>query len=196
MAHVRRKFKEAFKVQCGQAGLQKKAAAQALRYIKQLYAIESDIKQSDTQARFRARQDKSVPILNEFKQWLDEHEKLVLPKSPLGKAIRYALNQWDKLIRYCDNGALKIDNNDEERAIRSFTIGRKNWMFAATPEGATANARFYSLIGTAKLHGHDTYAYLKHVFKELPMVETVEGFEQLLPWNVDPEAVKALARDL
>ena len=121
---------------------------------------------------------------------------MALPKSPLGKAIRYTLNQWPRLIRYCNHGFLQIDNNAQEREIRPIAIGKKNWLFASTPEGAHANARLYSIIGTSKAHGHDTYAYLKHIFKELPLADTLEKVEALLPWNVDPEAVKALARDI
>ena len=195
-AHARRKFKEAFKVQVGKGGLQKKTAGQAIRYIKKLYKIEREIKSLDNDARYIARQEQAVPILIEFEAWLLKHQNVALPKSPLGKAIRYALNQWPRLIRYCDHGSLQIDNNAKEREIRPIAIGKKNWLFASTPEGAHANARLYSIISTCKAHGHDTYAYLKYIFKELPLADTLEKAEALLPWNVDPETVKALARDI
>lgn len=195
-AHARRKFKEAFKVQVGKGGLQKETAKQALRYIKKLYKIESKTKLLDNDARYNARQEQAVPILKEFEEWLLKHQNVALPKSPLGKAIRYTLNQWPRLIRYCNHGFLQIDNNAQEREIRPIAIGKKNWLFASTPEGAHANARLYSIIGTSKAHGHDTYAYLKHIFKELPLADTLEKVEALLPWNVDPETVKALARDI
>ena len=121
---------------------------------------------------------------------------VVLPKSPLGQAIQYGLNQWSKLIRYCDDGCLEIDNNADERAIRPFACGRRNWLFSDTPEGAHTNARFYSLIETCKLHGHEPYAYPKHIFKELPKAAGLEDYEALLPWNLDPGTLKSAALGL
>ena len=144
--------------------------------------------------RHKLRQDKAIPKLNAFKDWLSQ--QTVLPKSPLGKAISYTLNQWEKLVRYCDNGMLDIDNNRDERAIRPFAIGRRNWLFSDTPRGAHTNARFYSLIETCKLHGHEPYAYLKHLFKELPMATGVEDYEALLPWNLNVDTLKEMAREI
>ena len=194
MAHCRRKFKEALSVTAKKEKQQRTKAAIAIGYIKQLYGIEADGKALSDEERKVLRREKARPILAEFKQWLDEQQPGVLPKSPLGKAIHYALNQWPKLIRYCEEGYLEIDNNSDERAIRPLAIGRRNYLFADTPEGAQANARFYSLIETCKLHGHEPYAYLKHIFKELPKAESVEQFEALLPWNLDVASVKERAR--
>jgi hypothetical protein len=165
-----------------------------MAFIKQLYKIEQRIKGLSNEERLAIRQQETKPILQQFHQWLTS--TMALPKSPLGKAIHYCLNQWPRLIRYCDAGYLEIDNNSVERAIRPVAIGRKNWLFADTPDGAHTNARFYSLIETCKLHGHESYAYLKYIFKELPRVQTIEGFEALAPWNLVPETLKELARDL
>ena len=194
MAHARRKFHEAFKALSNQETVQKSKAMAALKYIKRLYAIETQVKDQSVERRYQVRQEQALPILNEFKQWLESQN--VLPKSLLGKAISYSLNQWPKLIRYCDDGVLEIDNNRDEQAIRPFAIGRKNFLFSDTPEGAHANARFYSLIETCKLHGHEPYAYLKHIFKELPRATTVNDYEQLLPWNLDVESVRQKAREI
>lgn len=194
MAHVRRKFVEALKTLSRQEVSQKAKAAQAVAYIKKLYAIEEQVRDKSENVRLEIRQSQAIPVLTEFKAWLDAQAEVVLPKSPLGKAVSYALNQWTKVIRYCDQGYLEIDNNADERAIRPFAIGRRNWLFSDTPEGAHTNARFYSLIETCKLHGHEPYAYLKHIFKELPLAASVEDFEALLPWNLNPDNLIAAAR--
>lgn len=194
MAHCRRKFQEALKSTSKKEVQQRTKAAIAIGYFKRLYEIEAECRDCSDRERYEIRQAKSVPVLAEFKQWLEEQRDVVLPKSPLGKAIHYALNQWSKLIRYCEQGYLEIDNNSDERAIRPLAIGRKNYLFADTPEGAHANARFYSLIETCKLHGHEPYAYLKHLFKELPKATGLEDYEALLPWNLDVESVKDKAR--
>ena len=88
--------------------------------------------------------------MNEFKKWLDKTVNQVAPKTAVGKAVEYALRQWDKLARFCESGELAIDNNRAERAIKPFVIGRKNWLFSNTSSGAHASAILYSLIETAK----------------------------------------------
>ena len=109
------------------------------------------------------------------------------PKRAAPKAIYYLDEQWDKLIRYLDDGRLEIDNNLAENAIRPFVLGRKNWLFSASVQGAKASANLYSLIETAKANGLEPYAYLRYVFTELPKAETVEEIEALLPFNIEPE---------
>ena len=93
-------------------------------------------------------------------------------------------NQWHRLVGYLDDGNYPIDNNPAERAIRPFTIGRKNWMFSKSQAGATASANLYSLIETAKANKLNAYDYLKLIFKELPNARGIEDIEALLPWNV------------
>lgn len=194
MAHCRRKFKDALSITAKKEKQQRTKAAMALQYFKRLYEIETEAKALNDAQRKALRLNKAKPVLAEFKRWLDQEQPSVLPKSPLGKAIGYAQNQWSKLIRYCEEGYLEIDNNSDERAIRPLAIGRRNYLFSDTPEGAQANARFYSLIETCKLHGHEPYAYLKHIFKELPKAQSVECYEALLPWNLDAASVKETAR--
>ena len=99
------------------------------------------------------RQRESKPVLDEFKVWLDAKVLVTPPKGLLGKAINYTLNNWKRLLRYLEDGRLRPDNNLAENAIRPFVVGRKNWLFAGSPEGARAAAVFYSLIETAKANG-------------------------------------------
>lgn len=109
---------------------------------------------------------------------------IVPPKVALGKALNYLNSQWSRLIRYLDDGHYPIDNNAAERAIRPFTIGRKNWLFSKSQAGSKSSANLYSLIQTAKANGLNEYDYLRHVSKELPNAESLEHIEALLPWNV------------
>ncbi|WP_028672165.1 IS66 family transposase, partial [Saccharospirillum impatiens] len=109
----------------------------------------------------------------------------VTPKSKLGKAINYALNQRQGLMRYLDNGAMPIDNNGAENAIRPFVVGRKNWLFSDTVNGAKASAVWYSIMETAKANGLEPYHYLKRVFEQLPLATSDDDFDGLLPWNIE-----------
>ena len=132
------------------------------------------------------RQEKARPILAQFKQWLDKSVDQVPPKQLLGKAIHYALNQWQTLIQYIEDGNLEIDNNAAERRIKPFVIGRKNWLFSQTPKGAQASATLYSLIETAKANGLEPHAYLRYILTELPKLgrhAEPKDIDQLLPWN-------------
>jgi transposase len=113
----------------------------------------------------------------------------VPPSTLTGKALTYLHNQWPKLIGYLDDGRLEIDNNACERAIRPFVIGRRNWLFADTPAGATASANLYSLIETAKANGHEPYRYLRHLFTKLPAASCAEDIDALLPTRLKPEDV-------
>ena len=108
------------------------------------------------------------------------------PKQLLGKAIHYALNQWQQLIQFIEDGELDIDNNAAERRIKPFVIGRKNWLFSQTPKGAQASATLYSLIETAKANRLEPHAYLRYILTELPKLgrhAEVDEIAQLLPWN-------------
>ena len=105
------------------------------------------------------------------------------PKSAVGKAIAYSLGQWEKLERYLECGHLQIDNNRAERAIKPFVIGRKNWLFANTANGANASAVLYSLIETAKANGLTPFDYLQRLMEELP--KTPIDIDRLLPWNIE-----------
>ena len=106
------------------------------------------------------------------------------------KAIKYALNQWERLIAYCDHGQLHISNVLAENAIRPFVIGRKAWLFADTPKGATASAMYYTLIETAKANEIDPYKYILYLCQHIASAETVDDIEALLPWNVKDQITR------
>ncbi|HWV13872.1 MAG TPA: IS66 family transposase [Cellvibrio sp.] len=179
-AHARRKFIDAQKVQAkGKTG----KADQAIAFIQQLYAIENTLKAKSIEEKYQLRQAQSLPLLQKIKIWLDKSIAHAPPQSLMGKALHYLHQQWPKLIRYVESGNYPIDNNPAENAIRPFVIGRKNWLFSASPKGATASANLYSLIETAKANGLEPYAYLRKLFGELPLATDLEHFEALLPWN-------------
>jgi len=125
-----------------------------------------------------------------MRTWLDQVLPQVPPTSATGKALRYLHNEWDKLIRYLDDGRLEIDNNAAENAIRPFVVGRKNWLFSDSVKGVTASANLYSLIETAKANGLEPYAYLRYLFTELPQAETVDAIEALLPGNLNKDQIR------
>lgn len=181
-AHARRKFVEAQKA----SGKNKKTgkAAVAISLIAKLYAIEKNIKELAPEEKYQIRQQEALPQLQKIRDWLDTTLHSTLPKGLLGKALSYMEKNWEKLRVYTRDGRLSIDNNPAENAIRPFVIGRKNWLFSASVQGATSSANLYSLIETAKANGQEPYAYLRHVFTELSKAECVEQIEALLPWNV------------
>ncbi|CCK80229.1 IS66 family transposase [Desulfobacula toluolica] len=186
--HSRRKFVAVTKA----AGIKKGDpptgnACTALKYISKLYKIEKEARELDLSAEdlYKKRQEEAVPILDEFKKWLDARVEKIPPKSLLGKAIGYTLNQWHRLIQYTKDGRVGPDNNVVENAIRPFVVGRKNWLFNCTPEGASASACIYSLIETAKANGLEPYWYLKYLFENLPEAMTADEFIALMPQNVD-----------
>ena len=181
LAHARRKFDEAVKAQGKNNSAGK--AHRGLALIRKLYRVEKQARKLTPEARHDHRQRHARPILDELRSWLDEVLPQVPPASATGKALNYLHNEWDKLIRYLEDGRLEIDNNAAENAIRPFVLGRKNWLFSTSVKGVQASANLYSLIETAKANGLEPYAYLRHLFTELPKAETVEAIEALLPGN-------------
>lgn len=182
-AHARRKFDEAQKT-LPKAKQRSGKAMYALNMIQKLYRIETLANDQSPDQRYTLRQEKAVPILVAFKAWLDKHQAQSLPKSKMGQAISYCLNQWNKLTCYVTDGRLAIDNNIAERDIRPFAIGRKNWLFSNTPKGAHASAILYSLVLTARANGLNQYQYLKALFEQLPNLAG-DDLSALLPWYID-----------
>ncbi len=180
-AHARRKFEP-----IAQSVKGKGLAKEALRYFKELYKIEREAKEKQftSEQRYLLRQEKSKPLAEKFKKWLDEMYSTTLPQSPLGKAMLYCINLWVGLTRFLDDGRLEIDNNLTEQQIKPFVIARKNFLFASSVDGANALCMHMSLIRTAKLHGHDPYHYYVKLLKNIPHCKTVEDYEKLLPWNI------------
>jgi transposase len=188
-AHGRRYFTKASKSGTKKKGNKLTNADIAINFIRKLYAVERSAKDKKLSPDeiYNLRQNESKPILKEFKIWLDQKKGTVPPKSLLGKAFSYVLKRWPSLNMYLDNGYLTIDNNLAENAIRPFVVGRKNWLFSATQDGAHASAAMYSLIETAKANNLDPYAYLRYLFKKLPFVESTHDYKKLLPWNIVPD---------
>ena len=127
----------------------------------------------------------SKPLLDDFHAWLKRQYKHALPKSAFGGAVKYSLNQWEKLNNYLLDGRLEIDNNRAERSIKSFVIGRKNFLFSNTPRGARASAIIYSMVESAKENNLKPYEYLKYLFEQLPNIDIHNkvSLDQLMPWS-------------
>ena len=193
LAHARRKFDEALKAQkaSGRGGL----AAEGLALIQKIYRIEKVAREAHLrpEQRHQLRNERSRPIWDELRAWLDRVRNHAPPSTLVGKALGYLDGQWPKLVRVLDDGRLEVDNNLCENAIRPFVLGRKAWLFSDTPAGAQASARLYGLIETAKANGLEPYAYLRRVFAGLPKAVTAGDVEALLPWNVTPPATLSVA---
>jgi len=193
LAHVRRKFLDAAKA--GKKASQKKGYAyHIITHIGKLYAIEkkADKEKLSCEERCLLRQKESMPVLEKIKGLLDEAVKRTPPKGLLGKAVAYALDQWERLVRYTEDGRLRPDNNLAENAIRPFVVGRKNWLFSGSPRGARASAAIYSLIETAKANGLEPYQYLRHLFENIPLAKSTEDLKALLPMNLDRDTINKL----
>ena len=188
---MRRKFVEAVKAadtgKIGGKNAHPTMADMALSKINKLYRIERKIADWSDEKKYEARQQLSLPVLNELKIWLDKNTHRAMKGGSTRKAMDYALNQWDTLIGYCEHGYLNISNVLAENAIRPFVIGRKAWLFADTPAGAAASAACYSLVETAKANGLEPYAYIRYVMEHIGAADTLEKWEALLPWNVPLE---------
>jgi len=188
-AHARRGFHEALKAQGGakkaKRGKKGSKAAQGFEWFGELYKVEKELRDVTPEERYRARLEKTKPILEAMKKWLKASRGSVPPQSLTGKAMTYLHNQWPKLERVLLDGRLELDTNLVENAIRPFVIGRKNWLFADTVAGAEASANLYSLVETAKANGIEPFAYLRFLFTELPKATCLEDFEELMPYRLD-----------
>ncbi|HLY02972.1 MAG TPA: transposase, partial [Candidatus Cybelea sp.] len=135
--------------------------------------------------RRAVRQERSRPLLEAMHVWLEQTLKTLSQKSATAKAIAYALTRWDALQRYCDDGRIEIDNNAAERALRCVALGRKNFLFAGSDGGGQSAAAFYSLLGSAKLNGHNLEAFLRDVLARIGE-HPINRITELLPWNLKP----------
>jgi transposase len=194
-AHARRNFVDVVKASGKRESVKGRTgtAEEAVLYIQRLYAIEKDARERELSFNkiYELRQEKSKPVLIEFKSWLVNKYNQTNPQGLLGKAISYTLNQWDRLIRYIDDGRIRIDNNLTENAIRPFVVGRKNWLFSGTPKGASASATLYSLIESAKANNLEPYCYLRFLFEKIPFASTEDDYKSLLPNRIDRSLLAA-----
>jgi len=182
-AHARRKFFEAQKTD-------PERACYVLGVIRQLYVIDKKAREDSDRLglplaeswalRLQRRQEQSVPLLTTLCQWLEKERPNVLPKSPIGEAFTYALNQWQALQRYTTQGFLEIDNNAAERALRAVAIGRKNYLNFGSDVGGQTAATLYSLVQTCKRLGIEPWRYLRDVLERRPTCPA-EGLAELLP---------------
>ena len=188
-AHARRKFHEAWKAQGGGKKKAKRGkgskAAQGFEWFRTLYRIERDLRDLTPEERYRVRLERTKPVLDEMREWLEDSRGTVPPESLTGKAMTYLHNQWPKLVRVLEDGRLPLDTNDVENSIRPFVLGRKAWLFADTVAGAEASANLYSLVETAKANGIEPFAYLRFLFERIPTAECLQDFEALLPYRLD-----------
>lgn len=185
MAHARRKLFEAHKLTGSQI------AGQAVLLIAKLYEIERDARGLDPPARHAMRQQRSRAAAQALHEWLTSERPKLARADATAKAIDYALSNWRALTRFLDDGNVPIDNNAAENAIRPLVVGRKNWLFVGTKQAGERAAVIMSLIESAKLNGHDPWAYLKDVFERLPTLKNSQ-LHTLLPHNWRPANTPAV----
>ncbi len=176
-AHARRKYYDLYVAD------RSPIAAEAIRRIGLLYAIEREIRGRVPHERMTARQARSAPVLEELRAWLSATLTTVSAKSPIAGAIQYTLVRWTALTRFRDDGRIDIDNNTAERSIRPVVLGRRNYLFAGSDTGGERAANLYSLIGTCLLNDIDPYPYLEHVLERIGE-HPINRIEALLPWAV------------
>jgi transposase len=176
-AHTRRKFFEVHQATTSPI------AAEALRRIGELYAVEDRIRGRSTELRRMVRGELAQPLVDSLKLWLEAELHKVPPRSPLSDAIRYALVRWENLYRFLEDGRVELDTNTVERAIRPIALGRKNHLFAGSDGGADRWAIICSLITTARLNDREPYAYLKDVLERMTNGHPASQLDDLLPWN-------------
>jgi transposase len=185
-AHGRRKFFDLARLS------KAPIAAEAVKRIDVLFAIEREINGFTAQERLRVRQERSRPLIDELKEWLREQRTKLSRNNDTTKAINYCLSRWDAFSRFLDDGRLCMSNNAAERELRPVAVGRKNWTFAGSDEGGRRAAAIYSLIATAKLTNIDPQAWLADVLARLPD-HPAKRIDELMPWNWRPQNVVAHA---
>ena len=176
-AHARRKFEELHKL-----GPTEQTAT-AMGYFQRLFDIEDDLRELSDQQRHEQRQLRSRPLLEEFKGWMDDRLETLRPKHDLRGAIAYMTSRWECFERFLESGAIPIDNNASEQAVKNPVIGKKNWLFFGSPAGGKAAAVFYTLTSTCRRLRIDPYAYLKDLFERLPQCDPEDptSLSPLLP---------------
>jgi len=184
-AHTRRKFYEIHQATGSPI------AAEALRRIGELYAIEKAIRGQPADARQQVRQSRSLPLVANMKAWLETQLSQVPPRGSVAEAIRYALTRWGALCCFLGDGRLELDTNTVERAIRPVALGRKNDLFAGSDGGAARWAVVASLLATAKLNDVEPFAYLRDVLERLFNGHPMSALDDLLPWNWVPALTAA-----
>ena len=184
-AHVRRKFHDLYQAH------RSPIAKEAVERIGQVYGIEQEIRGRSPAERQDVRQTRSRPRLETMHVWLKATLAKLSQKSDVAVAIRYALERWTALLRFCEDGRVEMDNNAAERALRAVALGRKNYLFAGSDAGGERAAAIYSLLGSAKLNGIDPEAYLSSVLRQIAD-HPINRIADLLPWNLFPAKSPAM----
>jgi transposase len=183
-AHTRRKFFDVHE------SIGSPIAAEALRRIAELYAIEKSIRGRTAEERRSVRSTKSRPLVEAMKPWLETQLGRIPGGGDLAGAIRYALSRWPALCHFLDDGRIELDNNSVERAIRPVALGRKNHLFAGSDGGAERWATVCSLIASAKLNNVEPFTYLKDILQRMTEGHPMGRLDELLPWNWPKIGVK------
>jgi transposase len=188
-AHIRRKFEEASK-----ANLVPGLAEEVLVIMAGVWHVEKETRAMNLAPDefVKVRKERVVPILIRLYRLLREHKDIVLPETLTGKAINYALGQWSAWVRYVLKPWITPDNNAVERAIRPYVVGRKNWNFCDTPDGARASAIMYSIAETAKANGLEPFKYFRLLFSKLPYAQTEDDLMALMPFNLTREDLEKM----
>jgi transposase len=174
--HARRKFESAA-IDGAKAG--KTIASQVMEIYKKIYDYEEQLANARPEQKTEARGKYQRPLFIQIKELSQKHRNTVSNKSKLGIALSYFENEYEYLTRYLDDGHIGPDNGMVERTIRKFAIGRNNWLFADTPEGAEASALLYSLVITAKVNGVNPYAALTKILTHVPLAKSIEDYDRL-----------------
>ena len=177
MMHARRRFHKAWLSGDKKPGL----AEIGLKMFKRLYRYEKAYKEVglSRERRHEARLKEVGPYMEKIKKWCEKKKSKVVPESPLGNAINYFINEYDELSNFLKDGRYEVDNGWVERMIRKFAIGRNNWLFSDTAEGAHASSLLYSFSLTAKVNGKDPFKVMTEIFNKLPSAETIDDYEKL-----------------
>lgn len=186
MAHIRRKFVDVLKL-IPLGAQSDSVAAEIIEMIGELYTIERAGKGLADEQLLALRERDSQPLVDRIESWLKEHREKALPKTVLGNAIRYGLEQWPAMRRYLGDARCSIDNNIAERDIKRVVMGRKAWLFADSVDGMEANAVLYSLVQTCIANRVDPYKYFKAVIERMPYAKSQDDLEALLPWAIKQE---------
>ena len=180
--HLRRKFDDVLKPLTPEEK-KKSHATQAIRWLGELFHLESLWKDLAPEQRQKIRLEKSKPLAEEFFEWVEILGRSAVPKSPIGVAVNYALGERNRLMNFYLDGRCELSNNRAENSIRPFVMGRKNWLFCNSQKGAKASAVVYSIIETAKANELKPAQYLKLLFETVPNTTTAK-LDELLPWKV------------
>ena len=179
MAHARRRFFDLHQAGGSPIG------AKALEYFGLLYEVERTVVDADSEVRRQARDRHSRPIMHALREWMTLQRSQVPRGSATAKALEYSLRRWDALARYLEDGRLPIDNNHLEGQIRPIAVGKHNWLFAGSLRAGQRAAAVMTLVNSARLNGHDPYAYMKDVLQRLP-THKMSAIEELLPHRWQP----------